>query len=405
MQIYLVGGAVRDLLLGLPAQEKDWVVVGASPEEMQQRGFIPVGKDFPVFLHPETHEEYALARTERKTGKGYKGFVFHAEPSVSLEEDLKRRDLTINAMAQTEGGQLIDPFGGKADLDNRILRHVSPAFSEDPVRCLRLARFAARFTHLGFTVAPETEALMQQMVFNGEIDALVPERVWKELERGLGEQHPQVFFQVLRSCGALKVLFPEIDCLFGIPNPAQYHPEIDTGVHSLMVLEQAARLTQDKTARFAALLHDAGKALTPKADWPKHHKHELLGLGPIRALCTRIKAPSAYKELALLVSRYHLMCHQAESLRSSTLHDFLFKLDVLRRSERFRAFLMACEADVRGRLGFEETPYTPRLFLQKAFDVIRAVSGRDVDPELSGPAYGARLREKRIEALKKKPWI
>lgn len=400
MQVYLVGGAVRDQLLGLPVKEKDWVVIGCTPEEMQVNGFIPVGKDFPVFLHPETHEEYALARTERKTGMGYKGFVFHAAPDVSLEEDLKRRDLTINAMAQTADGRLIDPFSGKADLDNRILRHVSAAFMEDPVRCLRLARFAARFTHLGFAVAPETYQLVHRMVENQEIDALVPERIWQELERALGEAHPEIFFHILRQCNALKALFPEIDVLFGIPNPKKYHPEIDTGIHTLMVLEQAARLTQDKTVRFAALLHDVGKALTPKETWPKHEKHEVLGIKLIHALCARIKVPRAYQELAILTARYHLTCHQAKQLKPSTLHDFLIKLDALRRPERFKNFLLACEADVRGRLGFENTPYPQGAFLQQALDTVISVTGNDFPPELTGPEYGAELRVKRIRALK-----
>lgn len=400
MQVYLVGGAVRDQLLGLPVKERDWMVIGCTPEAMQVKGFIPVGKDFPVFLHPETHEEYALARTERKSGKGYKGFVFYTSPDVSLEEDLKRRDLTINAMAQTENGQLIDPFGGKSDLDKHILRHVSPAFVEDPVRCLRLARFAARFAHLGFTVAPETVQLVQSMVENQEIDALVPERIWQELERALGETHPEIFFHILRQCHALKTLFPEIDALFGIPNPTKYHPEIDTGVHTLMVLEQAARLTQDKTVRFAALLHDVGKALTPKETWPKHERHEVLGIKLIHALCTRIKVPRAYQELAVLTARYHLTCHQAEQLRPSTLHDFLIKLDALRRPERFQKFLLACEADVRGRQGFENAPYPQAAFLQKALDAVVSVTGNDFPPELTGPEYGAELRIKRIRALK-----
>lgn len=400
MQIYLVGGAVRDSLLGLPVKEKDWVVVGATPEEMIGLGFLPVGKDFPVFLHPQTHEEYALARTERKTGKGYKGFVFYTDPNVTLEEDLKRRDLTINAMAETESGQLVDPFGGKKDLEKRILRHVSPAFAEDPVRCLRVARFAARLARFGFKVARETETLMQKMVENGEIDALVPERVWKELERGLSEPDPKMFFQVLRDCGALKILFPEIERLFGVPNPEEYHPEIDTGVHTFLVLEQAARLTQDPKVRFAALLHDLGKALTPSTAWPKHHKHEMLGLEPIRTLCARIKAPTSYLELALLVAKYHLVCHQAEKLKPSTLHDFLIKLDALRRPNRFYEFLTACEADMRGRLGFEETPYPQKTFLQKAYKVIKEVSGNDLPPQLSGLEYGKQLRDLRIKALK-----
>lgn len=405
MQIYLVGGAVRDSLLGLPLKEKDWVVVGGTPEEMTQRGFLPVGKDFPVFLHPETHEEYALARTERKTGKGYKGFLFHASPAVTLEEDLRRRDLTVNAMAQTKNGQLIDPFGGKKDLEKRILRHVSPAFVEDPVRCLRVARFAARFSHLGFKIAEETEALMQKMVASGEVNALVPERVWKELECGLSEQHPHVFFQVLKNCGALKVLFPEIDSLFGVPNPLKHHPEIDTGVHTLLVLEQAAPLTQDPKVRFAALLHDLGKALTPSAAWPKHYAHETLGLNPIRALCTRTKAPKAYLELALLVAKYHLICHQVEKLKPTTLHDFLMKLDVLRRPHRFFGFLIACEADARGRWGFEEAPYPQRAFLKKAYEVIRKVGSIDTSKKLSGSEYGEQLRRLRIQALKKELYL
>lgn len=401
MQIFLVGGAVRDDLLGLPITERDWVVVGATPERLNKLGFKPVGKDFPVFLHPDTQEEYALARTEKKTHPGYKGFSFCADISVSLEADLQRRDLTINAMAMTVDKKLIDPFGGQKDLKEKVLRHVSPAFVEDPVRLLRLARFAARYKSLGFTVAPETLELIQAMVAQGEVDALVPERVWKELDKALGEADPQVFFEILKGCGALKKLFPEIDALFGIPANPVHHPEIDTGVHTLMTLAQAARLTQDKVVRFAALVHDLGKARTPKEHWPKHINHERLGLAPINTLCSRTKAPRLYQELACITAQYHLLCHRVLSLKPSTLVDLLTKIDAFRRPDRFLQFLLASEADARGRLGFENNPYPQRAYFQNAFETARAISASNLQTEATGEALGRQLRLARIKALKK----
>jgi len=298
MQVYLVGGAVRDRLLGLPVRERDWVVVGARPEELAARGFLSVGREFPVYLHPQTREEYALARLERKTAPGYRGFVTEFTPEVTLEDDLRRRDLTINAMAETESGALIDPYGGRRDLEQRVLRHVSDAFVEDPVRILRLARFAARFAHLGFTVADETRALMRRMVGSGEVDALVSERVWKETERALGERDPQVYFEVLRECGALAVVFPELQALYGVPQPPRWHPEIDTGIHTMLVLGCAARLSSSTAVRFAALVHDLGKARTPREKWPSHHGHEAAGVQLIEQLASRLRVPNAHRELA-----------------------------------------------------------------------------------------------------------
>lgn len=401
MKKYLVGGAVRDQLLGLPVKERDWVVVGETPESMEKQGFLRVGKDFPVFLHPQTHEEYALARTERKTAPGYRGFDVHASPEVTLEEDLKRRDLTINAMAQDEQGNLIDPFNGLRDLDARLLRHVSPSFSEDPVRILRVARLKARYAHLGFEVAPETLELMRQMVAAGEVDALVAERVWQELVRALAEPTPAAFFEVLRACGANARLFPEIERLFGVPQPAEHHPEIDTGVHTMMVLEQAAKLSPDPKVRFAALTHDLGKGLTAKELWPKHHGHESVGVRALEELCDRLKAPKEYKKLAEKVMRFHGHCHRAFELRAATLVDTLYALDALRKKNFLEEFLLACMADSRGRTGFETIDY-PQADLFRA--VQKAALSIDVQPllkqGLKGESLGQELRQLRIKAVK-----
>lgn len=357
MQIYLVGGAVRDALLGLPVADRDWVVVNADAAEMRALGFQPVGKDFPVFLHPHSHEEYALARTERKTAKGYAGFSFYAAKDVTLEQDLARRDLTVNAMAQDEHGHIIDPFGGQKDLAAGILRHVSPAFAEDPVRILRTARFAARYH---FQVAPETIYLMREMVANGEADALVAERVWQELAKGLMEKQPRIMFEVLRECGALKVILPEVDALFGVPQRADYHPEIDGGIHTLMVLQRAADMGLSLPERYAALVHDLGKALTPAGILPKHHGHDVAGIAPVRALNQRYRVPKACAELAELVCRWHIVFHSVVELRPKTVLDKLKKADAFRRRERFVQALNVCMADAQGRLGFEHTPYPQR---------------------------------------------
>lgn len=401
MDVYQVGGSVRDTLLGLPVKDRDWVVVGATPAEMEARGFKLVGADFPVFLHPETHEEYALARTERKTAPGYKGFSVHAAPDVTLNEDLQRRDLTINAIAQDRHGALIDPFGGVDDLRKKILRHVSPAFSEDPVRILRVARFAARFTD--FELAPETLALMHSMVHNGEVNALVPERVWAELERALGEVKPARFFEVLRACGALTCLLPEIDRLYGVPQPAKYHPEIDTGVHVMLVLDQATRLSADTQVRFAALLHDLGKGTTPKELWPSHHGHEERSVDLVKDICARFRVPNDYRDLAVLVAKYHGDCHRAAELRPDTLLKKLEALDAARRPQRFEQFLLACEADARGRPGYEDQPYPQADIFRNA---LRAYNSVDAQPlvaaGLKGEAIANELRKLRIQAISQK---
>ncbi|MBS1201179.1 MAG: cca [Proteobacteria bacterium] len=353
MEVYLVGGAVRDALLGLPVGERDWVVVGASPEDMEQRGYRAVGRDFPVFLHPETHEEYALARTERKVGRGYRGFEVHCAPDVTLEDDLRRRDLTINAMARDAGDRLVDPYGGRADIEHKLLRHVSEAFAEDPVRILRVARFAARFAPLGFSVAPATVALMRSMVDSGEVDALVPERVWQETHKALTEPRPDAFLAVLRDCGALARIFPELDALWGVPQPPRWHPEIDTGVHMLLVMQAAARLTDNPRVRFAALLHDLGKGETPPDAWPRHIGHEDRGARLVRQLSDRLRVPTDFRHLAELTARWHGLAHRALELKASTILQLLEHCDALRRPDRFREFLLACEADFRGRTGWE----------------------------------------------------
>lgn len=400
MQIYLVGGAVRDALLGYPVHEKDWVVVGAQPEELLAQGFVPVGKDFPVFLHPETKEEYALARTERKTAPGYSGFQFHAAPDVTLEQDLIRRDLTINAIAQTPDGKVVDPFGGQQDIEQRLLRHVSPAFAEDPVRILRIARFAARYHHLGFTIAEETLSLMRQMVISGEVDHLVPERVWKELSRALLERHPHIFIESLRRCGALARIMPEIDNLFGVPQRAEYHPEVDTGVHTMMCLQQACLLSEALPVRFATLLHDLGKATTPADMLPKHHAHEQRSRALVREFCARLAVPKYERDLALVVAQYHTHCHRALELKASTIVKTLEALDAYRRPERFAEFLLCCEADARGRTGFENREYPQARFLAEALAACQQIKAITfVEQGYTGPALGEQIHKARIRAV------
>lgn len=403
MNAFLVGGAVRDELLDLPIGERDWVVVGATAEELERQGFRSVGRDFPVFLHPETHEQYALARTERKTAPGYRGFVVDASPDVTLEQDLARRDLTINAMARdAASGELVDPWGGRADLEARVLRHVSAAFVEDPVRVLRVARFAARFVSLGFTVAPETLRLMQQMAASGEVDALVPERVWQETQRALAAESPRAFFDVLRDARCLVRVFPEIDRLFGVPQPARWHPEIDTGLHTLMVLEQAARLSDDPSVRFAALTHDLGKGETPQDHWPRHVGHEQRSVRLIDSLCARLRAPNEYRDLARLVARWHGLVHRAKELRASTLLELIENLDAFRRPDRFEQCLLACEADMRGRTGYEERPYPQAQRLRAAqAAATTVVLNRSALEGLAGPQIAERYRQARMEAITK----
>jgi tRNA nucleotidyltransferase (CCA-adding enzyme) len=402
MRCYVVGGAVRDELLGRPVTDRDWVVVGATPEELRARGFRPVGADFPVFLHPETHEEYALARTERKTAPGYHGFVFHAAPDVTLEDDLRRRDLTINAIARDPDGTLVDPWGGRRDLEARVLRHVSPAFAEDPVRILRVARFAARFED--FTVAPETVALMRAMVAAGELDALVPERVWRELARGLMEAHPARMFAVLRDCGALARVLPEVDRLWGVPQPETHHPEVDTGVHLMMVIELAARLDASLEVRWACLAHDLGKGTTLEQMLPRHLGHERRSAHLARAVADRLHVPSACRELADLVAREHGNIHRSDGLGGAALWRLLERCDALRRPERFAQALLACECDARGRLGRADAPYPPRARLLGALHAARgvdaaAVAAAAMERGAQGPAVGAAIRRARVEAL------
>jgi len=396
MEIYLVGGAVRDKLLGLAVKDRDWVVVGATPEEMTTRGYKMVGADFPVFLHPETKEEYALARTERKSGRGYKGFTVYAGPDVTLEQDLARRDLTINAMAEDASGRLIDPYNGATDLKRGILRHVAPTFAEDPLRVLRVARFAARF---GYPVAHETQALMRTLVESGEMETLVAERVWSELERALGEKQPVRFIEVLRECGALQRLLPELDALFGVPQPPEHHPEIDTGVHVLMVLAQATRLSADARVRFAALLHDLGKGTTPPTQWPKHQGHEQHSVALVHAVCERLRVPNEFRDQAVLAARYHTHCHRAAELRDDTLLETLEALDAFRRPDRVEAFVLACEADARGRTGCEERPYPQADIFRRAFAAARAVDTGAIAAGRNGPEIGTAIRTARISAI------
>ena len=402
MKIYLVGGAVRDRLLGRPVIEHDYVVVGATPDELASQGFRPVGKDFPVFLHPRTGEQYALARTERKTGPGYYGFATSFAPDVTLEEDLARRDLTVNAMAADEDGTVIDPYGGQRDLEARVLRHVSPAFVEDPLRVLRIARFAARFAPLGFTVAADTMQLMQAMVASGELAALVPERVWVETERALGESRPVVYLEVLRSCGALDVVFPEIAALFGVPQPEKWHPEVDSGIHTLQVLDVAAELSPETTVRFAALVHDVGNGLTPRDQWPRHIGHEEAGARLIEQLCERLRIPNEHRDLAVLVARHHARVHRAAELRPGTTLELLEATDAFRRPERFERVLLACEADARGR-GAERRaePYPQADLLRRARDAAAAARPDPVAVEgQPGPVIAELVRAARTEAIR-----
>ncbi len=402
MEVYLVGGAVRDELLGLPVKERDWCVVGATSDELFSKGYRQVGRDFPVFLHPETNEEYALARTERKTGLGYHGVEFQTSPDVTLEEDLCRRDLTINAMAMDADGKLIDPFDGKSDLEHRVLRHVSDAFTEDPVRILRAARFKARFSELGFELAGETLALMKEMVSSGEADALQPDRVWQETEAALSGPNPQLYFQVLRDCGALAVVFPEIDALFGVPQAPKWHPEIDCGLHTLMVLEQSARLSEDLNVRFAALVHDLGKASTRQSDLPKHPGHERRSVNLVYSMSERLPVPRACRELGALVAEFHAHCHRAFELKPSTILKVLQKLDAFRRPERFNKFLLACEADARGRTGFEDRDYPQAGYFERAWKEASQITADQVaGTDLSGAEIGAEIDKMRLKAIKK----
>ena len=380
MKTYLVGGSVRDEILGLPVTDHDYVVVGSSPDEMMQLGYRPVGKDFPVFLHPQSQEQYALARTERKISRGYKGFEVYASPEVTLQEDLARRDLTINSIAKDQDGNIIDPFNGVADLEAGLLRHVSPAFTEDPVRVLRTARFSARF---GFRVAPETLALMNEMVHNGEVDALVPERLWQEFARGLMEHKPSRMFYALRECSALTRIMPEVDALFGVPQPAQYHPEIDTGVHVMMVIDFAALRNYSLPVRFASLTHDLGKATTSPEEWPRHIGHEARSVELLRGLCKRIRVPNDVRDLALLVARYHSDVHRAMELRPATIAGMLQAADAYRKPERFEEFLQACACDFHGRPGYAEKSYPQAERLRKAFTAAKSVDAGAIAAELT----------------------
>lgn len=399
METYVVGGAVRDELLGLPVKDRDHVVVGATPEQMVELGFKPVGKDFPVFLHPQTHEEYALARTERKVGKGYKGFQVHASPEVTLEEDLARRDLTVNAIARAESGEIIDPYNGVADIKGRMLRHVSPAFIEDPVRILRVARFAARFTD--FSIAPETMELMRWMVEAGEVDALVPERVWQELSRGLMEHKPSRMFETLLDCGALQKILPEVHRLWGVPQPEQHHPEVDTGVHVMMVLDYAASQQYSLPVRFAALTHDLGKGTTPKDVLPRHIGHEDRSVHLLRDVCKRLRVPNDCKELAHIVAKYHGMVHKAGEMRPDTLVRLLQDTDAFRQPERFREFLRACESDSRGRTGFEDQPYPQAELLLTVLEAATSVDAGAVARQYSEPEQiRQKVYEARVSAVK-----
>ena len=401
MKTYLVGGAVRDRLLGLPPGDRDHVVVGETPEAMLAAGFKPVGRDFPVFLHPDTGDEHALARTERKSGRGYRGFVVDSDPSVTLEEDLGRRDFTINAIAEDEDGTLVDPFGGVRDLEARVLRHVGAAFVEDPLRVLRAARFMARFAPLGFGVAPGTMVLMRAMSASGELDTLVPERVWQELSRALASKQPSAFLRTLHDCGALQVVLPEVEALYGVPQRAEYHPEVDTGIHVELVCDMAARLAPgDPVIGFAALTHDLGKALTPSDELPRHVMHEQRGLAPLRALCERLKVPAAHRELALVACREHLNVHRLFELRDDTVHDLLARCDGFRKPERIAQLGLVCEADKRGRAGLADSDYPQREELQRLHAAALAVRGADVAAEgLQGPALGEALRKARIAAI------
>lgn len=402
MKTYLVGGAVRDELLGYPFKEKDWVVVGATVDDMLASGYQQVGKDFPVFLHPETKDEHALARTERKTAPGYKGFAVHASPEVTLEEDLIRRDLTINAIAKDESGAFIDPYNGIADINNKILRHVSDAFAEDPVRILRIARFMARYAHLGFSVAGETMALMKNMVTAGEVDALVPERVWQEMEKALAEKNPMSFIETLRECGALKSIMPELDRLWGVPQPEEHHPEIDTGIHTMMVLEQACQLSNDPQVRFAALVHDLGKGATPKEQWPRHINHEARGADIVLEVCKRMRIPNDYRDLAERTARFHLHYHRALELKPETVVKTLEQLDAFRKPERFEKFLLASEADARGRPGYENIDLSQGNYFRQAMEVAKDIDINALrDLGFENMALANKIKEVRVSAVKK----
>jgi len=401
MQIYRVGGAIRDQLLGLPVKDTDWVVTGATPEQMVTEGYLPIGKDFPVFLHPRTKQEYALARTERKVSRGYAGFNFNTDPAISIEQDLARRDLTINAIAEDAQGKLIDPFNGQQDIQLRILRHVSDAFVEDPVRVLRVARFAARFAHLGFQVADETKQLIRQIAQSGELDALVAERVWVEMDKALAEQDPQEFFNSLRDCGALQTLFPEIDNLFGVPQTASYHPEVDTGIHVMLALKKSAELNFTNDVRFAVLMHDLGKANTPADILPSHHGHEQRGIKLSRNFCRRWRVPKAISELATMTCEYHTHIHRAYEMKPSTLMKLFSQTDSFRRPERFYKMTQACIADARGRTGFEDDPYPQAAY---AWGLVKQLNGLDLTPVLEsshqGPALGQAIYDYRLQFLK-----
>ncbi len=400
MQVYLVGGAVRDEQLGISHKERDWCVVGATPDELRGEGYKQVGKDFPVFLHPKTREEYALARTERKTAPGYHGFEFDFSPDVNIEDDLSRRDLTINAIAKGDDGNLIDPHGGLQDIEKRVLRHVSDAFGEDPVRILRVAKFAARFSTLGFSIAGETMSLMCRMVADGEVDALVPDRVWKETEEALCGTNSRVFFEVLRNCGALEKLFPELDRLFGVPQPEEWHPEIDTGLHTMMVLDKAERSSKDLEVRFAALTHDLGKGMTPLQELPSHRGHETRGARLIREMANRLPVPNNCRDLAIMVAEYHTHCHRALELRDKTLLKVLEKTDAFRRPDRFEQFLLACKADAQGRGGPEDRSYPQADFMRGAFKAAAAVDAAAIAKQHEGPKISVAIREARQHAVR-----
>lgn len=400
MQIYRVGGAVRDRLLNYTSSENDWVVVGASPQQLIDRGYRPVGRDFPVFIHPQSGEEYALARTERKSGHGYGGFTFYTASNITLIDDLQRRDLTINAIAEDSDGRLIDPYNGQRDLNNKILRHVSDAFLEDPLRVLRTARFAARYHHLGFSIASETMDAMRALVNSGEMEHLVAERVWRETQRALGEQTPQVYFQTLRDCGALSCILPEVDRLFGVAQRPDFHPEIDTGVHTMMALEQAAKLSDDCSVRFAVLVHDVGKGITPADVLPRHTGHEARGLPLVKTLCERLKVPNEYRKLALVVTEYHLQCHRAADLKVETLLNLLRDAGALKSSAKLEPFLLSCEADARGRLGLENRHYSSPNYLRRAQSALATVSIADlVSSGAAGDEIGRQLHNRQIARL------
>jgi len=401
MKIYQVGGAIRDRLLGLASQDIDWVVTGATPEQMVEHGYKPIGKDFPVFLHPDSKQEYALARTERKVARGYAGFQFKTDPNITIEQDLQRRDLTINAIALDEKGALIDPFNGQQDIERRVLRHVSDAFVEDPVRVLRVARFAARYAHLGFNIADETRQLIGQIGASGELDALVAERVWTEMYKALGEPDPQVFFTSLRECGVLKTLFPEIDALFGVPQPPRYHPEIDTGVHVMMCLKRSAELDFDTDIRFAVLMHDLGKATTPAEILPSHRGHEMRGVAIAGEFCRKWKAPKAITDLALLTVEYHTHIHRAYEMKPSTLLEFFRKTDSFRRPERFYKMTRACIADARGRTGYENDPYPQADYAVRLVNRLNALDISEVTRKASADRdIGQAIHDFRLRYLK-----